>query len=68
MQLLRQRQDQWSQVEFDIALQGQYPHIVGVAFKSKNYVAPPPPRVPAAPAAPKKEAAPKPVKPNKGFA
>ena len=66
LKLLEQRKDSWSQVEFDVALEKQYAHVVGVAFKSKNYVAPPAPKAPSPPKPPK-EAAPKPPKASKGF-
>ena len=65
LQLLKQRQDAWTQVEYDTALEKAYPHVVGVALKSKNFVPPPPPKAPAPPKT-AKEAVPKPPK-TKGF-
>lgn len=51
----------FDQVTFDMALEGKYPHVAGIAVKSNSYVAPSVARLSPPPAA-------KPAKgPSKGF-
>lgn len=43
LQKLQGRKDAFSDVQWDVALEGQDPHAVGIAVKSERYRPPPPP-------------------------